>query len=84
MQEHVDYNEFYEDEQMYTKEEEQQVIGELTRGLFLGELNYNIHKEQLKSWFADLCIKYRGEAYQDITGQDLEEIAKKIGFRMEE
>lgn len=70
-------------EQMYTREEEESVIWELNRGLNLKEINKNISKRKLKNWFADLCIKYRGEAYADITGQDLCDIAKKIGFNLE-
>ena len=50
-QENINYDEYYEDEQMYTNQEEQQVIDELMRGIFLGEIKYDIHKKQLKNWF---------------------------------
>ena len=70
-------------EKMYTKEEEQQVIWELNKGLNLKEISKNVTKRQLKNWFANLCMSYRGEVYGDITGQDLYDIAEKIGFKLE-
>lgn len=80
-----DYDSYYEEEKPYTDEERQQVISELSRGIFLGEINYDSSKRKLKDWFAELCIRYRGEAYEDITCNDLYEIAKEIGFtKMEE
>lgn len=80
-----DYKSYYEEEKPYTDEEKEQVISELTRGIFLGEINYDSSKKQLTDWFANLCIRYRGEAYEDITCNDLYEIAKEIGFKgMEE
>jgi hypothetical protein len=73
----------YFDEMEYSEEEEQQVIHELTLGLMTQEIHKIVTKKKLKSWFADVEMKKRGEFCPNITGDDLIAIAKKIGIEVE-
>lgn len=84
------------DEIEYTESEEQEVIKELRLGLMLGEISRKITKKQLKDWFANLQlnlsnnasdtkvkkIKKKNDWCENITGQDLVEIAKSCGLKI--
>ena len=75
-------NDWNMDEIPYTLEEKRQVWGELTRGLFLGEIHNGISKQELKDWFANIAIHYFGEFCPNVTGNDLTEIANEFGLEV--
>jgi hypothetical protein len=72
------------DEIPYTLEEKQAVWGELSRGLFLGEIHNGISKQELKDWFANISMQHFGEFCPNITGNDLIEIANEFGLGVRE
>lgn len=70
------------DEIEYTPDEKEEVIDQLRMGLMFGEIEKDINKQRLKSWFADIQMHKKGEYCPDITGNDLIEIAANEGFRI--
>lgn len=75
-------NDFDIDEIEYTSDEKEEVIDQLRMGLMFGEIEKDISKQRLKSWFADIQMHKKGEYCPDITGNDLIDIAENEGFRI--
>jgi hypothetical protein len=75
-------NDWNMDEVPYTSQEKRQVIDELSRGFFLGEIHKGISKRELKDWFANIAIHCFGEFCPNITGNDLVEIANELGLEV--
>ncbi|AUN23756.1 hypothetical protein RSJ21_00190 (plasmid) [Clostridium botulinum] len=76
-------DEVYYDEVGYDDIEEMQVIEEIRIGLMLSEISPCISKKDLKEWFANLQMKKKNFC-EDITGNDLMEIAKSCGLKIKE
>ncbi|NFJ83984.1 hypothetical protein FDA84_14960 [Clostridium botulinum] len=76
-------DEVYYDEVGYDDIEEMQVIEEIRIGLMLNEISPYINKKELKEWFANLQMKKKNFC-EDITGNDLIEIAKSCGLKIKE
>ncbi|NEZ47793.1 hypothetical protein FDF74_11435 [Clostridium niameyense] len=67
----------------YNSTEEMQVVDEIRIGLMLGEISPSITKKELKEWFANLQMKKKNFC-ENVTGQDLVEIAKSCGIKIRE